>query len=148
MLPKSQNTQEGDTMATDLKSLIDKAMDVQRRLAEQGAIEDAGIVEQLVNELTAAQPKTERPYYTVTEAADLIGVSGQTVKNWISRGMLKGYRLGGRIVIPRAELDDYRPIAEALKGIDPVPSDEEIVELIRSGRRKFVWPIADEEQNG
>ncbi|MGZ3674111.1 MAG: helix-turn-helix domain-containing protein [Ktedonobacterales bacterium] len=128
-------------MATNLESLIDKAMDMQRRLAEQGAIEDASIVEQLVTELTAAQPKTERPYYTVTEAADLIGVSGQTVKNWISRGMLKGYRLGGRIVIPRTELDDYRPIAEALKGIDPVPSDEEIVDLVRSGRRKFVWPL-------
>ncbi|MGZ3600849.1 MAG: helix-turn-helix domain-containing protein [Ktedonobacterales bacterium] len=128
-------------MATNLESLIDKAMDMQRRLAEQGAIEDASIVEQLVTELTAAQPKTERPYYTVTKAADLIGVSGQTVKNWISRGMLKGYRLGGRIVIPRTELDDYRPIAEALKGIDPVPSDEEIVDLVRSGRRKFVWPL-------
>ncbi|MGZ3582491.1 MAG: helix-turn-helix domain-containing protein [Ktedonobacterales bacterium] len=128
-------------MATNLESLIDKAMDMQRRLAEQGATEDASIVEQLVSELTAAQPTTERPYYTVTEAADLIGVSGQTVKNWISRGMLKGYRLGGRIVIPRTELDDYRPIAEALKGIDPVPSDEEIVDLVRSGRRKFVWPL-------
>ena len=138
-------------MATNLESLIDKAMDVQRRLAAQGASEDASIVEQLVHELTAAQqqPKSEeRPYYTVTEAADLIGVSGQTVKNWIARGMLKGYRLGGRIVIPRSELDDYRPIAEALKGIDPVPSDEEIVELVRSGRRKFVWPILDEERNG
>jgi hypothetical protein len=29
-----------------------------------------------------------------------------------------------------------------------VPSDEEIVELVRSGRRKFVWPILDEERNG
>lgn len=134
-------------MATNLESLIDKAMDMQRRLAEQGATEDASIVEQLVSELTAVQPKTERPYYTVSEAADLIGVSGQTVKNWISRGMLKGYRLGGRIVIPRAELDDYLPMAQALKGIDPVPSDEEIVDIVRSGRRKFVWPIVEEEQN-
>lgn len=134
-------------MATNLESLIDKAMDMQRRLAEQGATEDASIVEQLVSELTAVQPKTECPYYTVSEAADLIGVSGQTVKNWISRGMLKGYRLGGRIVIPRAELDDYLPMAQALKGIDPVPSDEEIVDIVRSGRRKFVWPIVEEEQN-
>lgn len=134
-------------MATNLESLIDKAMDMKRRLAEQGATEDASIVEQLVSELTAVQPKTERPYYTVSEAADLIGVSGQTVKNWISRGMLKGYRLGGRIVIPRAELDDYLPMAQALKGIDPVPSDEEIVDIVRSGRRKFVWPIVEEEQN-
>ncbi len=132
-------------MATNLESLIDKAMDMQRRLAEQGATEDARIIEQLVSELTAAQPKAERPYYTVTEAADLIGVSGQTVKNWISRGMLKGYRLGGRIVIPRTELDDYRPVADALKGIDPVPPLEDVIEAIRGGRRRFIWPLEPEE---
>lgn len=119
-------------------------MDVRRRLEERGATEDAAVVEQLVNELTATQPKTERPYYTVSEAADLIGVSGQTVKNWISRGMLMSYRLGGRIVIPRSQLDSYRSIAEALKGLDPTPSDEEIVEEIRAGRRKFVWPTQAE----
>lgn len=131
-------------MATDLQALVDRAMDIRRRLAEQGATEDAAVVEQLVNELTAARPKSERPYYTVSEAADLIGVSGQTVKNWISRGMLTAYRLGGRVVIPRAQLDSYRSIAEALKGLDPTPSDEEIVEEIRAGRRKFVWPTQAE----
>lgn len=133
-------------MATNLESLIDRAMDVQRRLAEQGATEDASIVEQLVAELTAAQPKAERPYYTVTEAAELIGVSGQTVKNWISRGMLKGYRLGGRIVIPRTELDDYRPMAEASKAIEPLPPLEEIIDAIRAGRRRFIWPVDPEEK--
>lgn len=131
-------------MATNIESLVNRAMDVRRRLEERGATEDAAVVEQLVNELTATQPKTERPYYTVSEAADLIGVSGQTVKNWISRGMLMSYRLGGRIVIPRSQLDSYRSIAEALKGLDPTPSDEEIVEEIRAGRRKFVWPTQAE----
>lgn len=133
-------------MATSIEELLDRALAVRRRLEEQGATEDAQVVEQLVRELTAAQPKTERPYYTVSEAAELIGVSGQTVKNWISRGMLKGYRLGGRIVIPRAELDDYRPIAEALKGLDPTPPTEEIVAAIQRGRRKWVWPVDKLEQ--
>lgn len=135
-------------MATNIESLVDRAIEVQRRLEEQGATEDAAVVEQLVNELTATQPKTERPYYTVSEAADLIGVSGQTVKNWISRGMLMSYRLGGRIVIPRSQLDSYRSIAAALKGLDPTPSDEEIVEEIRAGRRKFVWPTQAETNQG
>jgi excisionase family DNA binding protein len=76
----------------------------------------------------------------------LIGVSGQTIKNWISRDMLKGYRLGGRIVIPRAELDDYRPIAEAFKYPFPTPSDDEIVERIREGRRRFTWRIEPKEE--
>lgn len=130
-------------MATDVPSLMEKALDVRRRLEEQGALEDAQVVEQLVKELAAAQaePDTQRPYYTVAEAAELVGVSGQTIKNWVSRGMLKGYRLGGRIIIPRNELDDYRSLAEASKALDPTPSREEIIETIRAGRRPFVWPI-------
>ena len=134
-------------MATSIEELVDRALAVQRRLEGQGATEDAQVVEQLVRELTAVQPKTERPYYTVSEAAELIGVSGQTVKNWISRGLMDGYKLGGRIVIPRAELDDYRPIAEASQGIEPLPSREEIVEAVRAGRRRFVWPVEPKENS-
>ena len=95
--------------------------------------------------VAASRPKRERPYYTVSEAAELVGVSGQTIKNWISRDMLKGYRLGGRIVIPRPELDDYRPIAEAFQGLDPEPTDQEIAEEIRAGRRRFVWRVEPKE---
>ncbi len=133
-------------MATDVSSLIEKGLDVQRRLEEQGAVEDARVVELLVRQLKATplqKPKKQRPYYTVSEAADLVGVSGQTIKNWVSRGMLKGYRLGGRIVIPRETLESYRPLAEALKGIDPMPPIEEIVEQIDTGRRPIVWPPTD-----
>jgi excisionase family DNA binding protein len=133
-------------MATNIESLVNQAMAVRRRLEERGAADDAKVVERLVQALTSARPKAERPYYTVSEAAELIGVSGQTVKNWISRDMLKGYRLGGRIVIPRSELDDYRSMADALKSLDPLPSDEEIVEQIRAGRRTFIWPMQDEEK--
>lgn len=134
-------------MATDTSSLIEKALGVRRRLEEQGALEDAQIIEQLVRELSAtqAEPETKRPYYTVSEAAEFVGVSGQTIKNWVSRGMLKGYRLGGRIVIPRGELDDFRSMAEAVKGIETGATREEIVEAVQAGRRHFVWPIESQE---
>ena len=128
-------------MTTDLTSLLDQAREVQRRLAEQGAVSDAEVVEQLMRELSARPSRQERSYYTVTEAAILIGVSGQTIKNWINRGILRGYRLGGRIVIPRRELDGYRTLAEAAQGLDPTPSREDVIEAIRSGRKRFLWPI-------
>jgi len=134
-------------MATNIEALVDQAMAVRRRLEERGAAEDAQVVERLVQELTTARPKAERPYYTVAEAARLIGVSGQTVKNWISRGLVKGYRLGGRIVIPRSELDEYRSMAEASKGIEPLPSREEIVDAVREGRRRFLWPMEPQEKD-
>jgi excisionase family DNA binding protein len=135
-------------MATDIEALVDRAEAVRRRLEEQGATEDAQVVEQLIREIAErATARAERPYYTVSEAAELVGVSGQTIKNWAKRGIIQAYRLGGRIVIPRAELDSYRPTAEAVKGIEPVGTDEEIIELIRAGRRKFVWPMpASQEQ--
>lgn len=133
-------------MTTNIESLVDQAMAVRRRLEEQGAADDAKVVERLVQELTAARPKAERPYYTISETAEFIGVSGQTVKNWISRGLLKGYRLGGRIVIPRSELDEYRAMAEASKGIEPLPSREEIVDAVREGRRRFLWPMEPQEK--
>lgn len=132
-------------MATELESLVAQAGEVQRRLEARGATEDAQVVARLVRELTAPKPKTERPYYTVSEAAELIGVSGQTVKNWISRGLMDAYRLGGRYVIPRAQLDDYRPIAEASRGIEPLPSRDEVVEAVQKGRRRFAWPVAPRE---
>jgi len=128
-------------MTSENALLVNRAMDVRRRLEEQGLQDDAQIVEQLVQRVLASEPKSERPFYTVTEAAKLVGVSGQTIKNWVSRGMLQGYRLGGRIVIPRAALDDYKPLAEAAKGLDPLPDVGEVIASIREGRRRFIWPI-------
>lgn len=42
----------------------------------QSATEDAQVIELLVRALTAPRPKKQRPYYTVTEGAELFGVSG------------------------------------------------------------------------
>lgn len=129
-------------MATDIEALVDRARAVRGRLEAQGATEDAQVIEQLIREIAE---RATRPYYTVSEAAELVGVSGQTIKNWAKRGIIQAYRLGGRIVIPRAELDSYRPLAEAAKAIEPLPSREEIIELIRAGRRPFVWPVEPQE---
>lgn len=81
----------------------------------------------------------DEQFYTIVEAAEIIGISVLVAKNWVRRGVLEGYRRESRVVIPRGPTDEYRPIAEALKGIDPTPSNEEIVEAIRAGRRTFVW---------
>jgi excisionase family DNA binding protein len=127
-------------VATDIASLVDRAMDAQRRLEARGLSDEARVIEQLLKELASVRPQTAKPFYTTTEAAQLVGVTGQTIKNWIARGILKGYRLGGRIVIPRAALDAYRSMAEAAQAIEPLPDREEIVGEIRAGRRRFIWP--------
>ncbi len=124
-------------MATGKTDLAEAALEVQRRLEAQGWHAEAEVVGQLLKAL-AAQPG-RRLYYTTTEAAELVGVTPQTIKNWVARGILKGYRLGGRVVIPRTALADYRPLAEASKALEPLPAEEEIIDTIRAGRRPISW---------
>ncbi len=127
-------------MATKLLQLVEQARDAQQRLAQKGLLEEAQIIEKLVVELTALSPQTPKAFYTASEAATIIGVTSQTVKNWVTRGILKGYRLGGRVVIPVDSIDAYRPLANALISIEPLPSQEELNEEIQRSRRPVVWP--------
>ncbi len=41
-----------------------------------------------------------------TVAARRVGVSAPTVSRWIDRGLIAGYRLGGRIYVSEAEIDE------------------------------------------
>jgi excisionase family DNA binding protein len=47
------------------------------------------------------------PYLTTGQAARALGVSLQTIKNWVAAGRLDGVRLGGRVLIPREALLGY-----------------------------------------
>lgn len=127
-------------MATKTEKLLERAADAQRRLEAQGLRDEARVLLDLVAEVQALQPRSERQFYTTAEAGRLIGVTPQTIKNWVARGLLAGYRLGGRIVIPRAALEEYRALGAAMQAIEPLPSTEEIVRDIRAGRRPVRWP--------
>jgi excisionase family DNA binding protein len=131
-------------MATKKADLAEEALEVQRRLEAQGWHDEAQVVERLLKALVA-QPGRQR-YYTTTEAAELVGVTPQTIKNWVARGLIQGYRLGGRVVIPHAALESYRPLAEASKALEPLPSEEEIIEAVRAGRRPVDWTRLGERE--
>lgn len=60
-----------------------------------------------------------RRWLSQTEAADYVGVTDRTIRNYIARGQLAGHRVrGSRLVrIDRAELDALmRPIPAAKAG--------------------------------
>lgn len=90
----------------------------QRRLAEA--------VERLVE---ASEPEAvpSRSYLTSTQAGELLGVAGETIKNWVREGKLQGYRVGGRISVPRAAVATYVQRARGFLDLEDVPEAEEAV---------------------
>jgi len=88
--------------------------------------------------------RAEAAFYTIAEAARLMGVSSQTIKEWVARGFIKWSRQGDRVVIARADVDEFLPIARALNEIEPL-DEEELIESIRDGRRPVVWPKEGQE---
>jgi excisionase family DNA binding protein len=57
-----------------------------------------------------------RLYYSIAEVAGLFSVSTKTVKRLISRGELRGVKIGSRRVIPGAEVNRLQAEVEAGNG--------------------------------
>lgn len=88
------------------KGTVELARAAATRLKERGELDLARAVEELLREVQrAAVPPLD--YLTTTEAGELLGVTGQTIKNWVREGRLVGFRLGGRVVVPRSALEAY-----------------------------------------
>ena len=51
------------------------------------------------------EEKLERIVYTVTEAAEILGISRPTAFQGVERGEIPHIRVGRRILIPKAALD-------------------------------------------
>lgn len=64
-------------------------------------------------------PSAARPYLTQAEAAEYLGVTDRTIRNYIARGTLKAARVkGSRLIrIRRSDLDALmQPIPSAVVG--------------------------------
>lgn len=160
------------TAKADLTALLARARQTAQLLDEMGLESDRQTVEELIIALggnldedniketpapaVAPEPQplpkapasaNERDYYTTTEAARLIGVSAQTIRNWVERDMIKAYRLGGRTAIPRSEVDGYLPLAESLRYDESWPTPEFVREATqRDPNRRRPWdsPVSHE----
>ncbi len=115
-----------------------------RRLAQdlraEGRNADADMVETLVQSLEQQAERTQ--FATTGEVAKRLGVSRQTVVNWIKRGFLPGVKLGGRLVVPTAALARVEEVARLLDIVDAEPNQatpEEIDRVSRSERDRWTW---------
>lgn len=50
----------------------------------------------------------EKEMVGVKEAAEIIGVSGKTIREWVKKGVLPHYRLVRRIKFDRSELEKLK----------------------------------------
>ncbi len=127
---------------------LTRAQRLARDLRRQGRDDDAQTVDALLKtidecgESSAAAQDTPR-YLTTGEVGQRLGVSRQTVVNWIKRGLLPGVRLGGRLMVPAAVMDRFSRLERILDDMDAEREPgqpSEIVELVRRGREGWTWP--------
>jgi excisionase family DNA binding protein len=134
-------------MSTAQKSntnLLNRGQSLAQTLTAEGRTNDAQTITAL---LDALQPAPRPEYLTTGEVARRIGISRQSVVNWVKKGWLDGVRLGGRIMIPAntlADLDEILAVESLLNEDRPPATLEEINEALAPGRKDWTW-IGKEE---
>lgn len=106
-------------MSLSNTKLVSKGELLARDLRREGRRVDAQIVDDLVQAIAADLGDVESaPFLTTGEVAQRIGVSRQTVVNWVKKGMLPGVRLGGRTLVAPATLRRFAKIEGILDDLD------------------------------
>jgi excisionase family DNA binding protein len=132
-------------MTGESTAILARSRRLAQDLRQEGRLDDAEVVEQLVQTLEQQAPRS--PYATTGEVARRLGVSRQTVVNWIKRGFLPGVKLGGRLVVPTAELALVEEMARLLAVVDaeaPAATAEEIDRVVRTERDQWTWAGKDQ----
>ena len=108
-----------------------------RTLRREGRQADAQTVDALL-----AAADAGAPWLTTGEVARRVGVSRQTVVNWVKKGLLPGVRLGGRTRIAPAALARFAQLEGLLDTLDtdrPPATPDEAVEAVRRTRQGWTW---------
>jgi excisionase family DNA binding protein len=82
------------------------------------------------------------PYLTTGEVGRRLGVSRQTVANWIKHGLLPGVRMGSRLMVPATTLARFARLEKILDELDAEQEPGqpgEIIELVGRERASWTW---------
>lgn len=109
---------------------IRRANELVGRLRARREEVDAALVERILNQALALSGRPQvaaREYLTTGQTARILGVSLQTIKNWVAAGELSGRRVGGRLMIRREDVSAYldRLAARRSHPLPPSPSEAE-----------------------
>jgi excisionase family DNA binding protein len=81
--------------------------------------------------LTMRAHTTEPKYLDIDSAAAHLGMTSRAVRARVGRGQLPFRRLGGRIIIPRDELERY---IRALDGVSASEAAEALARVVGSSK--------------
>lgn len=111
-----------------------------QRLRHEGREDDALVVDMLLQNFKSARSSVA--YATTSEVARRLGVSRQTVVNWIKRGTIPGVKLGARLVIPAAALSKLEEIESLLTIVEdggaPYPTEDQL-RVLHEDREQWTW---------
>lgn len=127
-------------MVTKEMTVLSRSKALAQSLRQEGRVEDAQLVDELVQVVERHTQPTQ--YATTGQVAQRLGVSRQTVVNWIRRGLMPGIQLGGRLVVPVAELERIDEIARMLDVVDAERAPaipEEVDAVLRNERIQWKW---------
>ncbi|MDP2744644.1 MAG: helix-turn-helix domain-containing protein [Dehalococcoidia bacterium] len=90
-----------------------------------------------LREALTALARPTRGWLTTGQAAERLGVTIPTIKNWIRRGTLKGAPVGSRWVVSEESVERILGIRKALGDLEEegYPTSEEIARLTGEARR-------------
>ena len=125
--------------------ILDRGRDLARELRSEGRKADAQVVDALLKAAEVAEGKA--PYLTTGQVARRVGISRQTVVNWVSQGLLPGVRLGGRTMIPVTVFERFARLEGILDEMDAerAPGEpDEVAAVVHRGREGWTWPDRDD----
>ncbi len=116
-------------------TVAETLLDLEREMARAGRTKE----EKALREARCALARRGGEFLTVAQAAEQLGVSKATVKDWLKRGSLTGYQWNGRWCIAPSDVERLIGLRAALKEIESegYPTQEEILALYSRERPPF-----------
>jgi excisionase family DNA binding protein len=111
---------------------IARARGIAGDLRRRGELDGADAIEALIRTVGSGEQPRKR-LLTSTQAGQRLGVTGQTVKNWVKSRQLAGVRMGGRVLVPDAAVDEYLRRAGASLDLEDL-ADAEAAALVAEDR--------------
>jgi excisionase family DNA binding protein len=93
----------------------------------------------LRRQIGAFGSSSQDEYMSTTEVADVLGVTPQTIRNWVDRGWIECRRIGLRRQVPRSALSgvyDFRT-SRRVASMSGIQVDEaEVAQIVRDNRSR------------